>query len=294
MTNKRSGSGDEIMLVNLQEVMSYAEKNRCAIGAFNTPNLESILAVLKNAETYKVPVIIAHAQVHESVMPLETIGPIMVLCAQRANVPVCVHLDHGESLEYIEKALELGFTSAMYDGSKLSFEENVENTLKAVKMVRKFGAGIEAEIGVMASSTEGSSEGTAGGKSIYTDPEVAQKFVELTKIDALAASFGTVHGIYTEKPNLDFARIERIKELTKVPLVMHGGSGVSREDYITSIEKGIRKINYYTYMAREGAFAVKDLVNSKDGVLFHDIVTAAVEAMRKDTENAMKVFYNIP
>jgi len=141
------------MLVNLQELMSYAEKNNCAIGAFNTPNLESVMAVLQNAETYQVPVIIAHAQVHEDVMPLETIGPIMVLCAKKAKVPVCVHLDHGESLDYIEKALELGFTSVMYDGSKLAFEDNVENTLKAVKLARKYGAGIEAELGVMGSSS---------------------------------------------------------------------------------------------------------------------------------------------
>ncbi|MBZ4666185.1 class II fructose-bisphosphate aldolase [Mahella sp.] len=281
------------MLVNLQEVLSYAEKNRCAIGAFNTPNLECIMAVLQNAETYRVPVIIAHAQVHESIMPLDTIGPIMVLCAKRAKVPVCVHLDHGESLDYIEKALELGFTSAMYDGSRLTFEENMENTLKAVRMVRKYGAGIEAEIGVMRSSSD-SSEGSKGEKGIYTDPEIAKKFAEMTNVDALAASFGTVHGIYTEKPQLDFQRIKRIKELTRIPLVMHGGSGVSREDYITAIEKGIRKINYYTYMSREAVFAAKELLNGQEGVLYHDIALTAVEAMKKDSGKAMKVFYNIP
>lgn len=281
------------MLVNLQEVLSYAEKNQCAIGAFNTPSFECIMAVLQNAEEFDVPVIIAHAQAHESVMPLETIGPVMILCAERAKVPVCVHLDHGESLDYIEKAMEIGFTSAMYDGSRFSFDENVENTLKAVELVRKYDAGIEAEIGVMGSSTSGSSEGTHGGKGIYTDPEVAKKFVELTKVDALAASFGTVHGIYTEKPDLDFERIKRIKELTKTPLVMHGGSGVSSEDYITAIKNGIRKINYYTYMSREGVFAAKELLESKKDVLYHDIALAAVKAMKKDTCNAMKVFYNI-
>jgi len=280
------------MLVSLQEIMSYAEKKQCAIGAFNTPNLESIMAVLENAETYQVPVIIAHAQVHESVMPLETIGPVMVLCAKRSKVPVCVHLDHGVSLDYIEKALELGFTSAMYDGSRLSFEENVENTIKAVKMARKYGAGIEAELGVMGSSLH-SSEGAEGERGIYTDPEDARKFVELTHVDALAASFGTVHGIYAEKPKLDFQRIEQIKELTKTPLVMHGGSGLSRDDYITSIEKGIRKINYYTYMAREAASAAKELLNEQEGALFHDVAVAAVEAMRKDTGKAMKVFYKL-
>jgi len=281
------------MLVNLQEVLSYAEKNQCAIGSFNTPNLECIMAVLQNAETHQIPVIIAHAQVHENVMPLETIGPVMVLFAKSAKVPVCVHLDHGESLDYIEKALELGFTSVMYDGSKLSFEENVDNTLKVVKMARKYGAGIEAEIGVMGSSIE-STEGTKGAKGIYTDPLVAEKFVEMTKVDALAACFGTVHGIYTEKPSLDFQRIENIKELTKTPLVMHGGSGLSSEDYTKAIEKGIRKINYYTYMSREAVFATKELINGKEGILFHDIALAAVKVMKENSEKAMKVFYKLP
>jgi len=120
---------------------------------------------------------------------------------------------------------------------------------------------------------------------------MAKKFVEMTNIDALAASFGTVHGIYTEKPNLDFERIKRIKEVTHIPLVMHGGSGLSREDYLTAIDKGIRKINYYTYMSKAAALAAKELLDGKENVLFHDIALAALEAMKRDSENAMKVFY---
>lgn len=280
------------MLVNLQEVLIYAENNNCAIGAFNTPSLECIIAVLHNAEKYNVPVIIEHAQLHETVMPLDIIGPIMVLCAKRAKVPVCVHLDHGETLDYIERALELGFTSAMYDGSKLSFEENVENTLKAVHMARKYGAGIEAELGVMGVSESGE-EGTNSKDNIYTDPELAKSFVEATGVNALAASFGTAHGIYLTKPQLDFPRIEKIKELTKVPLVMHGGSGVSEEDYVKAIEKGVRKINYYSYMSREGVFATRELLKNEENLLYHDIALAAVKAMEKDSEKAIKVFYGI-
>lgn len=280
------------MLVNLQEILEIAEKNQYAIGSFNTPNFENIMAVLTNAEKYQVPVILAHAQVHEGIMPLETIGPIMLDCGERANVPVCVHLDHGEDLDYIKRALDMGFTSAMYDGSKLSYEENVENTLKAVKMVRKHNAGIEAEIGIMGGSESGSGEdGTSEYKDIYTDPEIAGTFVKATGIDALAASFGTVHGIYTSKPKLDFPRIKKIKELTRIPLVMHGGSGVSPEDYITAIANGIRKINYYTYMSKEGVQATKDLLNKEDNSLYHDIAQAAVKAMEKDVEQAVKVFY---
>jgi fructose-bisphosphate aldolase class II len=281
------------MIVNLQEVLSLAEKNNYAIGAFNTPSLECLMAVLHNAETFNIPIIVEHAQVHEDIMPLDIIGPIMVLFAKKAKVPVCVHLDHGASLDYIQRALEMGFTSAMYDGSNLSFEENVANTLKAVAMVRKCGAGIEAEIGVMGQSENGEKETGAVGSEIYTDPEIAKKFVEATGIDALAASFGTAHGIYKVKPQLDFDRIGKIKELVKIPLVMHGGSGVSKEDYITAIGKGVRKINYYSYMSREGVYAARELLSKEDNLLYHDIALAAVKAMEKDSERAMRVFYRL-
>ncbi|NLJ90435.1 MAG: class II fructose-bisphosphate aldolase [Clostridiales bacterium] len=277
------------MLVNLQEVLKIAEQEKYAIGSFNTPNFENIIAVLSNAEKYNVPVIIAHAEAHEPLMDLETIGPVMIDCAKRAKVPVCVHLDHGENLEYIERALELGFTSVMYDGSRLSYEENVENTLKVVKMARKYNAGVEAEIGVMGTDESGSDEGI---EVVYTEPDIAERFVKDTGIDALAASFGTLHGLYKSKPKLDFDRIRKIKELANIPLVMHGGSGVSPEDYITAIDCGIRKINYYTYMAREGGRAAWEVVNVVANPLYHDIAYAAVEAMTKDVEEAIKIFYH--
>lgn len=284
------------MLVNLQEVLSYAERNNCAIGAFNTPNLECIMAVLYNAEAFKIPVIIEHAQVHESVMPLKTIGPIMVHFAKKAKVPVCVHLDHGESLDYIALALEIGFTSAMYDGSKLSFEENVENTRKAVAMVRKYNAGIEAELGVMKGGEAGGR--TAGASNVkeedlYTDPELACKFVKETGIDALAASFGTVHGFYTAKPKLDFNRIEQIKKLADIPVVMHGGSGLSPEDYKEAIRRGVRKINYYSYMAKEAVVEVKRQINDASVQFYHDIAGIAVKAMQDNSAQAMRIFYGI-
>lgn len=279
------------MLVNLQEVLKIAEKDKYAIGSFNTPNFENIMAVLANAEKYKVPVIIAHAQAHEAIMELDIIGPVMIDCAKRANVPVCVHLDHGESLDYIKRALDFGFTSAMYDGSKLSYEENVENTLKVVKMAREYKAGIEAEIGVMGTDEIGSEE-SRNTEVIYTDPEIAERFVKDTGIDALAASFGTIHGIYRAKPKLDFERIRKIKELINIPLVMHGGSGVSTEDYITAIDCGIRKINYYTYMSRAGASAASEVINTVESPLYHDIAQAGVNAMKENVEEAFKIFYH--
>lgn len=280
------------MLVNLKEILMIAEKENCAIGAFNTPNLESIMAVIDTAEKFQVPVIISHAQLHENIMPLKVIGPIMLLFAKNAKVPVCVHLDHGESLSYIEQALELGFSSIMYDGSLLPYEENVSNTIKAVKLARKYNASIEAEIGIMGGREAGSNDNKKV-EDLYTDPQIAKKFVNDTGIDALAASFGTAHGFYTKEPKIDFGRIEEIKKLVNIPLVMHGGSGVSPNDYLIAINYGIRKINYYSYMSRAALNGVKDLLKNKKIDFYHDILPSALEYMKLDIEKAMRVFYKL-
>lgn len=276
------------MLASLKTVLGFAETKNCAIGAFNTPTFENITAVLSAAEELGVPVIISHAQLHEKEAPLDLIGPVMLFMAKRATIPVCVHLDHGETVEYVKHAIDLGFTSVMYDGSLLSYEENVENTKRVVALSHAKGIDVEAEIGALAQREGGAGE----GKAVYTDPELALKFVQDTKIDALAASFGTAHGIYKEKPRLDFDRIRKIKELVDLPLVMHGGSGVSQEDYRTAISCGIRKINYYSYMAREGVFATKKLLAENDITFFHDIAAAATHAMKQDAKQAMTIFKN--
>lgn len=281
------------MFVNLTEILEIAEQKNYAIGAFNTPNLECIMAVLGTAEKLKVPVIISHAQLHEEIMPLDIIGPIMIQMAEKAKVPVCVHLDHGETLPYLEQALKLGFTSIMYDGSLLPYEENVSNTIKAVKMAKEYRASVEAEIGILGGREAGAKENGETAADNYTDPDLAKKFVLETGIDALAASFGTAHGFYKTKPKLDFDRIEKIKSLIAIPLVMHGGSGVSPEDYTTAICKGIRKINYYSYMSRAGVQGVKDLLVAKDIGFFHDLAFAAVDSMKADIEKAMRVFYKL-
>lgn len=281
------------MLATLKEVMEMADKGGYAIGAFNTPNLECLLAVIHNAEEMNVPVIISHAQLHEEIAPLEDIGPIMVYAAKEAKVPVCVHLDHGEDLDYLQRSLELGFTSIMYDGSLLSYEENVANTQKAVTMAAKFGADVEAEIGVMGGREAGASDSAPKAEDMYTDPDVAEKFVKETGIDALAASFGTAHGLYKAKPKLDFERIENIRAKIGIPLVMHGGSGVSPEDYRIAISKGVRKINYYSYMSNAGVKASKELLAAQDVTYFHDIALAAQKAMKEDVLKAMKVFYAV-
>ena len=276
------------MLVSLKEVLKVAEAKKCAIGSFNTPNLASMRAVIGAAEKQKMPVIIMHAQVHEEmgVAKMEEIAPIMLLMADKASVPVCVHLDHGTDMSYVKRALDLGFTSVMYDGSELEKEMNYANTSIIVEMARKYGASVEAEIGSMG-AREG---GGAGGESIYTDPDDAKKFAENTGIDALACAFGTAHGLYAKEPKLDFPRLEKIGKMVSIPLVMHGGSGVNPADYIKSIELGIRKINCYTYMAKAGGEAVSNLEN---GMLYHDIELEATRAMLEDASKSIG-FFSMP
>ena len=273
------------MLVSLKEILKVAEAKKCAIGSFNTPNLASLRAVIGAAEKQNMPVILMHAQVHEEMglVKMEEIAPIMLFMADRASVPVCVHLDHGTDLSYVKKGLDLGFTSVMYDGSELDNKMNYANTSMVVEIARKYGASVEAEIGSMG-AREG---GSAGGESIYTDPDEAKKFAEETGIDALACAFGTAHGLYSKEPNLDFARLEKIEQMVSIPLVMHGGSGVSTEDYKRVIDFGIRKINYYTYMAKAGGTAVANL--NKD-MLYHDIELEATRAMLEDVSKAIEVF----
>lgn len=276
------------MLVHLKEILQLAEEKKCAVGAFNTPNLECITAVISAAERLNVPVILSHAELHEPVAPLGVIGPVMVQAAKAAKVPVCVHLDHCETLAYMAKALELGFTGVMYDGSTLPYKENVANTTQAVAMAKPYGAGVEAEIGQLASREGGTGE-NAGGP-VYTDPDLAVEFVKATGIDALAPSFGTAHGIYKSKPVLDLDRVKVIAEKTGLPLVMHGGSGVSPEDYRTGIANGLRKINYYSYMSKAGTNAVKAMLEAEDVTFFHDLALAAQQAMEADAEKAMRIF----
>lgn len=276
------------MLVSLKQILKIAEANHCAIGSFNTPNLESMRAVIGAAEALGQPVIIMHAQIHEEMglCTIEEIGKIMLFMADRAKVPVCVHLDHGTDLAYLKRGLDVGFTSIMYDGSELSAHENYANTCIAVEMAAKYGASVEAEVGSL-----GSREGGEGPKkeSVFTDPEEARLFVEATGVDALACAFGTAHGMYTEKPKLDFERVANIHAKLSVPMVMHGGSGVDEDSYRRLIKNGIRKINYYSYMAKAGGVAAL-VAGMLDNSTFHEIVLHVEKAMKENAKDAIKVF----
>lgn len=285
------------MLITMKAILELADAKNIAIGAFNITSLEGIQAVLEVSEELNQPVILQFAPVHETIIPMSVIGPIMVMMAERATVPVAVHLDHGDDLNLLKKALDMGFTSVMYDGSALSFEVNAANTRIAVELADAYGASVEAEIGAMGRqefSSIGEGEEGEATEGCYTDPEQAERFVEATGVDALACSFGTVHGLYITEPKLDFDRISQIRNRIGLPIVMHGGSGVSDQDFRRCIENGVRKINYYTYLAKAGGMHVKEKAMEAEGyVYYHDVTLWGIEAMKKDVLHTIKVFSNL-
>ena len=283
------------MLVTTKELLCVANAENKAIGAFNITGLETLQAVLQAAESRKEPVILQFAQVHEEeqIISLNIIGPIMVMMADQATIPVAVHLDHGVDLHILKKALDMGFTSIMFDGSSLPYGENIAYTRMAVSMAQEYGASVEAEIGQMAGITLNDQKITENRKvdrRMFTDPLIAQDFVEKTGVDCLACAFGTVHGLYTTKPCLDYDLVKELDAAIGVPIVMHGGSGVSEADYDIVIENGVRKVNYYTYMAKSGGEAARAYASASDIVYFHDIANTAIAAMRSNVEEALRIF----
>lgn len=281
------------MLSNLNDLMSVAMKNGNAIGMFDVTGLESLEAIIGAAEELHEPVIIAHAEMFNYLADIKLIGPAMVEAARTASVPVCVHLDHGESREFFEKAIEIGFTSVMIDASLKPYEQNVAITKQVVEMCRRHGVNVEAELGRMPAKEDGTKVVTDDPREYYTDATEAKRFVEATGVDALAIAFGTVHGLYKKTPVLDFDIIKACSESTGLPLVMHGGSGVSPEDYRKAIKAGIKKINYYTYMSKAGYEAAYKVYEQHNTTYFHDVVRAAMQGMKDDVVKAMTVFSEV-
>ena len=289
------------MLVTLKELLDQAKIEHKAVGAFNGTTLEAIRGIIQAAEELNCPVILQHAQSHDDIIDLEEIGPVMKSYAERAKVPVALHLAHGSSFERCVQALRLGFTSVMYDASAKSFEENAEETKEIVRIAHAVGASVEAELGhIFTSEVVHGEGGSADSKDdyddlddIYTDPEVAKKFVELTGVDCLAIAFGTTHGVYLTEPKLDLPRVAKIREAANVPLVMHGGSGVSDEDYAVAIENGICKVNYYTYMNVAGGKASKEFWKDDETNFYDSMAIKATEAIKEDVKRAIKVFQKL-
>ena len=279
------------MLVNMKELLNFAQQRGMAIGAFNGPTLESARAALEAAQEMGVPLILQHAPAHDPYISLELAGKIMLALAEEATVPVCVHLDHGDSAETVMRAIRTGYTSVMYDASGKPFEQNLSETREIVKLAHAVGVSVEAELGNMPHNFRGEMT-DYDPEAFYTVPQDAARFARETGVDALAISFGTVHGVYKAKPKLNFDIIRQVREQTGgLPLVMHGGSGLTDEDYRTAIACGIRKINYYTYEALAGGRGIYDAVaKHPQGLYFHDAAMAATKAMREDVLRILRIF----
>ncbi len=273
------------MLVNLQDILKDTRKQGYAVGLFNCVTLEMTKGIIAAAEEKKSPVIIGPA---ESLLPaasLEEYADFMLGMAKRARVPVAVHFDHGFTPELVKKAVDLGFSSVMYDCSMLPFKENVENVREMADYAHKKGCSLEAEIGHVGSN--GSAE-EAIAKTIYTNPDDALLFALESGCDALAVAIGTAHGVYTVKPVLSLDVLKKIEDACSVPLVLHGGSGLSDRDFSEVITAGISKINIFTHNNLTAAQAAHRMYSETIGAF--ELMPYITESVKKETMHLIDVF----
>ena len=279
--------------VTTKEMLKEAQKGRYGIGAFNANNMEIIQAIIETAEEEKAPVILQASQGAIKYAGLDMIVAIVKVMAEKATVPVALHLDHGTDYYQNIKCLRAGFTSLMYDGSKLPFDENVEMTKKVVEMAHVCDIPVEAELGQIGKMGESDEPGVAleKVKESMAVPEEAAKFVELTGIDSLAAAVGTIHGCRTPFAKLDIPRIERIRELTGVPLVLHGASGANDEEVRKGINAGICKINIDTRIRMKFTEKIREIITKNPQEIDpRKILGPAKDAAKEIIRDRMRVF----
>lgn len=275
------------MLVNLNDILKDAQKNKYGVGLFNTTDSDALAAAIAAAEETRSPIIIGTAEVLLPFGELQLMGPAMIHMAKNASVPVAVHYDHGLTFDKCMEALKLGFTSVMYDCSTASYEENIERVRQMAEIAHSYGATIEGELGHVGDNI-GSLEGDShieDPSAFYTDPEKAKEFVEKTNIDALAIAIGTAHGTYTCKPKLDIQRLSDIRSTIDTPLVLHGGSGLSAEDFKNCIQNGIAKINICTDLY----IAAKKAMDEAEGD-YHAIRPEKVKAIKQAVIEKIMLF----
>ena len=288
------------MLVNMKEMLADAEKHNYAIGSLNTPNLETLRAVIGAAEELNCPIIINHAQGHEPVVALETIAPLMKMYAENAKVPVAMHIDHGLDIDFCMRAVRAGFTSIMCDRSSLPLDENIASTKAFIDLVRPLGITVEAELGAMPNNmptcVPGQEQSDLSDLTKYfTKVDEAGKFAEATGVEVLAVSIGTVHGMYKEKSDLDIQRIKDIRkaiEGTGTYLGMHGCSGTEPDQVTGAVNAGIRKINYFTAMDTGITPAMKQMIDDFEGrpLNYSVMVNVAMEELKKGAKQALELF----
>lgn len=278
------------MLVTLNEVLKDAQAEHYAVGLFNTVNLEMAKGVLGAAEELKSPVIIGTAEVLLPSASLNDLAPMLRDMAQRAKVPVVLHYDHGLTEEKINLAMDLGFSSIMYDCSSGSVEDNIRKVAEMTKKAHSRGISVEGELGHVGANDAVEGE-AANDKSIYTEPDQAKAYVEATGVDALAIAIGTAHGAYKSTPKLDLERLSEIRSILSTPLVLHGGSGLSDDDFRNTIERGISKVNIFTDLNVAAAKAAYEAYQKDIGLT--EVMPKIAQAVMEATMTKMRLFGSV-
>lgn len=274
-----------LSLVNMSKLLLEAQDKNYGVGAFSVANMEMVLGAIKAAEELKSPIILQVAQVRLPYSPLKIFGPLMIAASKAAKVPVAVHLDHGLDIETVKIALELGFTSVMIDASMLPIDENISLVKTVKELADKYGADVEAEVGQLA----GSEDGSVDHEMLYSNPDEVEKLYLKTNLDAIALSIGNAHGLYKSEPKLNFTVLEEARKKVPVPLVLHGGSGISDEDFRKCIAGGIRKINVATatFLAVENAVREYCTGEKRD---YFSLSNAMVNGAYENVSRHIKVF----
>lgn len=268
------------MLVHLKEIITDAFRNGYAVGAFNCLSLENVMGAVQAAEELRSPIILQLAEVQFPYAPMEMMIPMFVDAARRATVPVAVHLDHGLSFQTCARAIRLGATSVMIDGSAFPLEENIRITREVVRMAKAFGVNVEAELGKVGNTD---TEEGKNDTNTFTDVEESIRFVQETGVEALAVSIGNLHGKYTATPLLNIQRLKEIKERNPIPLVLHGGTGTSEEDFKACVHNGISKINVATAIQLRVAGKLREYLENEKSPGYigmkHKMVEASAETV---------------
>lgn len=274
------------MLVNMRDLLEDAQHGNYAVGSFSVANMEMVLGVLKAAKELNAPVILQIAEVRLKQSPLEIIGPLMVAAAENADTPVAVHFDHGKTIEKITQALDIGFTSVMFDGSHLPLDENIDMTKEVIALADEYDAAVEAEIGCVGGSEDGSEDIAIN----CTKPEDAVRFENETGVDALAIAIGNAHGNYKSTPKLRFDVLEQVEKLTDTPLVLHGGTGITPDDFVRCSKTGIKKINIATATFDSVEKTVHNCYNDNSINGYYDLQSAEVEGAYQNAKRHILIF----
>lgn len=273
-------------IVKMKDLLEQAKREGRGCGAFSVGNMEMVKGAVMAAEELNTPIILQIAEVRLKHSPLALMGPMMVQAAKEAKVEIAVHLDHGQTVETTKKALELGFTSVMFDGSTYPFEENIAKTNEIAALARQYGATVEAELGLVG----GSEDGSENHGIRCTDPQDAKVFCEKTDVDALAVAIGNAHGNYPVAPTLAFDVLEKIHHTVDIPLVLHGGSGITDADFRKAISLGICKVNIATASFNSLTKKAEEYLTSEGAHNYFTLNEAMVQGVYENVKKHIEVF----